>query len=134
MDVITANRIYDEIAMIIGSCLQEMGKGLKADQLALLATDSERNANIEDMACAMGRLVLDSNDLATIDDARLIQRDRALSLRDRFPSDPSRLDAYMEEVSDANARSLLLAVYLTGNMERLEHVHEQYAKARARRG
>lgn len=134
MDVITANRIYDEMALVIGSCLQEMGRTLTADGLATLATDGERDSGTEDVACALGRLMLDSGDLDGVRTAWIVQRDRALSLRQTFPSDPSEAGSHMNEVSDANARTLLLAVYLSGNMARLEHVYDQYARARARRG
>lgn len=133
MNVTTANRIYDEIAMIVGGCLHSMGRTLPEDQLALLATDVDRDAGVE-IACAIGRLALDTGDLASVREAIEIQKDRVRSIMAMTgPNDPAFMTVHLKDMTEAKAKVQLMRLYMAGNMTSLEHLYRRYEDARRRR-
>ncbi len=133
MDVTTANRLYDEIAMIVGGCLHSMGRTLPDDQLALLATDVDRDAGVE-IACAIGRLVLDTGDLAAMREAIEIQKDRVRSIMAMSaPNDPAFMTVHMRDMTAAKAKVQLMRLYVAGKTSALEHLYLRYEDARRRR-
>jgi len=111
VDVITSNRIYDEIAMTIGMRLSDLGQKLDAEQTDVLASEVERDAGMDGI-CALGRLALDTDDVDSIDRAIEAQQDRIRSIISlHSPEDPVFVARQRNDLTDAKLRHRLLKAY-----------------------
>ena len=133
MDITTSNRIYDEIAMTIGLRLSELGQILDAGKIDILSTDVERDAGV-DMACALGRLVIDSDDVASMDRAMAAQQDRIRSaMASSVSQDTDLAEMQRHDISEAMLRSHLLKAYRRNDRSSMHNCYEGLMAVHANR-